>query len=156
MTARSALGAVVVSAGLVLAGCGEDAPPTEDVPSLAEDLQRVDDAIVGRDFEEAATALDDIEAATRAARDDGTLSEAEADRILAAVKAMREALATRETPPTTPESSPTETSPPTSDEGEGDDDDEEDEEGGSGPDKKDKGKHKGPDGPGPGGDGDDD
>jgi hypothetical protein len=128
MTARGALAAVAVTAGLVLAGCGEEEPPGELVPSLTEDLERVDDAIVDRDFDEAATALDEIEAATRAARDDGTLSESDADRILAAVEALREALVTPpETRSTPPESSPTKTPPPSThhddEEEEGDEDD---------------------------------
>jgi hypothetical protein len=140
---RAVLAAIaLVAATATLGGCGDDAPPADRVPSLARDLERVDAAIVDRDFDRATSALDHIEAATEAAQDDGTLSDSDADRILAAVTSLREALAERpEQQPT--ESSPTTTSPPppTSDqEDEGEVEDGENGKGGDGKDKEDKGK----------------
>lgn len=134
----------LVVATVMLVGCGDDAPPADRVPSLASDLERVDAAIVDRDFDQAASALDDIEAATETALDDGTLSDSDADRILAAVSALRDALAERlEEQPT--ESSPTTEPPPPTpsdedDEGEGEGDDGENGHGNGGEDKDDKDK----------------
>jgi hypothetical protein len=135
--------ALAVAAAL-LAGCGDDPTPADAVPSLARDLEQVDEAFVARDFDQAAAALDDIEATTEAALLDGTLSDADGDRILAAVTALRDALP--EEQPTAPKSSPTEeppTSPPDEDEGDDEDEGEEDENGENGEGKEDKENGKG-------------
>lgn len=133
-----ALAAGAVALAGLLAGCGEDESPAERVPTLARDLERVDDAIVAREFEQAEAALDDIEAATEAALADDNLSDSDAERILAAVGSLRDALGERTEPEVT-ESPPTETPPPPP----SDQDDNEGE--GNGEDEKDKEKEDKPD-----------
>lgn len=137
-----ALLAAIVLAMATLAACGDDGPPSDRVPSLAQDLERVDEAIVERDFDRAGTALDDIDEATEAALDDGTLSHSDAARIIAAVSALREALTERpEEQPETPDASPTE-EPPTSPPPDQDEDEDEGEGEGNGKDEKDEEKEK--------------
>lgn len=81
----------VVTLVLVLAACGGESSPT-DVPELTSALQRVDEAVVDRDFDAAEDAISELEAATEQAVEDGDIDEPGADRILGAASALTDSL----------------------------------------------------------------
>lgn len=106
---------------LVLAGCGGDATPADEVPQLATRLDRVDQALVDGEYSTARRELDALVEATVEARDDGTLEAEEANRILAAAAHLLSAFP--DPPPARSEETPTEpVIPPEDDEEEGDED----------------------------------
>ncbi|HEY0905419.1 MAG TPA: hypothetical protein VGE14_16175 [Marmoricola sp.] len=130
---RAAACAFVVGAAAALIGCGEDdRSPGETVPAMASALATVDAAIVEGDFDRARTSLTKLVRTTTRARDDGTISEGEADRVLAAVATLMTALP-EESPPAAPTPPP---APSPSDK----DRDEKDGEGGDDGEKKDEEK----------------
>lgn len=153
--------ALILGATL-LAGCGGETPPVEAAPELADRLTLVDRAVASGDETSIRRRVNSLVAATEAARDDGSIDETQADRILAAAEALLARLPAPEqspepsaSPPSPSVSSP---SPEDGDEGEDDESDDKDEDekggdegegGGSGSDKgkgNGKGKGKGPKG----------
>lgn len=83
----------VVASSLVLtAGCAGSSAPSDEVPALGAALDRVDDAIVAGQYDDARGALDDLVATATTAREEGELGRAEVDRILAAADELRSAL----------------------------------------------------------------
>jgi hypothetical protein len=80
---------VVILATLgALTGCGQDPPPGESVPALARHLDQVDAAIETGDYQRARLALDELVAETAQAEVGGDISDEQADRIVAAVRAL--------------------------------------------------------------------
>lgn len=77
---------------VALAGCGEDTPPAEKVPALADRLDGVDRAIAAGDPDDARDALDALVAEAARAEVRGEISDDQADAILAAVKDLLGAL----------------------------------------------------------------
>lgn len=119
--------AAVAMTGLLaapLAACGDEpeAAPTaaEQVPALATQLDRIDQALAGKRFEKARTLLERLTQQVIQARKAGTLDAAAADRILGAVSRLRAQL-----PEPKPEPVPTVTvqPPPAPDDDEDDGDD---------------------------------
>jgi hypothetical protein len=93
---------------LGLAACGSDAEaPGEAVPALAAGLTTVDRALVEGDHEQARSSLDELVTITERSRGAGRISDAEAERILAAVARLIAAL-----PASTPTPVDTPTEPP--------------------------------------------
>lgn len=148
----------LILATTLLAGCGGETPPAEAAPELADRLTRVDRAVVSGDETSIRRRVESLVVATEAARDDGSIDEAQADRILAAADALLARLSTPEQSPEPSASPPSPSvSPPSPENGDGGEDDgsddEEEEEkggdegeggGGSGSDKgKGNGKSKG-------------
>jgi hypothetical protein len=125
------LAALAVTA-MVAAGCGGETAPTESAPELAEQLERVDQAVVAGDDARIRNRVESLMAATESARDDGRLDDEQADRILAAGEAMLARLPAEEPAPepSPPSSSPTTETPEPPEE---DEDDEGDEGDNSGP-----------------------
>ena len=118
MSRRSARLGAGVAVLVLLAGCGGSSAPSDAVPALGTSLERVDDAIVEGRYDDARSELDELVANTTAARDDGDLEGAEADRILAAAAQVMSALPAEpaeeaEDPPPAEEPSPTEEASPT-------------------------------------------
>ena len=92
---------------LVLAsGCGDAPSPAQQVPSLADRLSAVDQAVAAHDDAATLAALDDLERTARAARRTGDLDAAQVQAILDAAESVRAALPATDTT-TTP--SPSET-----------------------------------------------
>jgi hypothetical protein len=142
---------VAVALSAVLAtGCGREGPAEAD-PELAQQLARVDRAVVTGDDALIRDRVESLVSATEAARDAGRLDEEQADRIIAAADALLARLQAEEPapePPSTPTSSPTTETPEVPE----DDDDEEGDNSGPGgghsedkpeKDKPDKGKGHG-------------
>ena len=90
MTGRGRVRLAASVAGLiVLAGCGGASNGTNE---LGAGLDRVDDAIVARDYDAARDALDDLESKTTSLADAGELSPVEKKALLAAVADLRTSL----------------------------------------------------------------
>ena len=107
--------AALAITALLAAGCGET-PPTEAAPELTRQLARVARAVTTGDDTQIRDRVESLESATKAARDDGRLTDVQADRILAAAEALLDKLQ----PEPTPTPSPTSSSPtPTPEEDEG-------------------------------------
>jgi hypothetical protein len=92
-----------LAAALLLAGCSHSTPAGEQDPQVRAALSTVESAIAGHDYGQARTALDRL--ADRAAQDrrDGTLTDNQATRVLAAAAQLRADL------PVTPTAVPTRT-----------------------------------------------
>jgi hypothetical protein len=92
-----------LAAALLLAGCSHSTPAGEQDPQVLAALSTVESAIAGHDYGQARTALDRL--ADRAAQDrrDGTLTDDQATRVLAAAAQLRADL------PVTPTAVPTRT-----------------------------------------------
>ncbi len=133
---------------LVLASCGGETTPA-DVPEVSAALQQVDEAVVDRDYAAARDAVDELEAVTEQALEDGNIDDVGAQRILDAASALTDSLEGMSVPDdgeATPDAPITETpepdveapepDPPPDDEAEDDDDDKGDK-------GEDKGKGKG-------------
>ena len=83
---RSVLaGALLV---LALTGCGDDAPPSESAPALADRLDDVDTAIEAGKLDEARQAVEDLVADTAQAEVEGDISQDQADQILEAAREL--------------------------------------------------------------------
>ncbi|MFC5730174.1 MULTISPECIES: hypothetical protein [Nocardioides] len=132
---RTRHGAVVVALllGGLITGCGQDPPPGEAVPALAEGLEQVDAAVVAEDYAKAADEVESLLAETRQAEEAGDISNEQADRIRAAAAELLARLPT-EAPAEEPPSEPT----PTEDGRDGGDQDEKDDGGDSKGDKDDQ------------------
>lgn len=76
----------------VLTGCSEDPAPADDVPALAERLDRAEQAIADGDYGRARTSLDALAAATAQARVANRITDEQANRILDAVAEVLRAL----------------------------------------------------------------
>jgi hypothetical protein len=112
------------AAVLVLAtGCGDAPSPAQQVPSLADRLSAVDQAVAAHDDAATLAALDDLERTARAARRTGDLDAAQVQAILDAAESVRAALpgtdtttepspTPSETPSTTPSTGSTPAPPP--------------------------------------------
>lgn len=94
-SARHGVGALTLLATAnVLVACGGSAPPAEDVPALADRLERVDDAIADDRPDRALRAIEAlVDEATRA-RMDGSITADQADEILRAAGELLERLRT--------------------------------------------------------------
>ena len=146
------LAALVLTAVLLVAGCGGEAAPADAAPELADQLARIDRAVTTGDDALIRQRVESLVTATETARDAGRIDDAQADRILSAAEDLLSRLPAEEPasePPSPPASSPTTETPEPPDEGE---DDEEDNSGPGGgdseekpekEDKPDKGKAKG-------------
>lgn len=121
---RTTHGAVVLALllGGLITGCGQDPPPGEAVPALAEGLEQVDAAVVARDYATAADEVESLLAEAAQAEEAGDISSEQADRIRAAAEDL---LARMPTEPPAEEPSPEPT--PTEDGRDGGDQDEQDE-----------------------------
>ena len=103
--------AILALTALLVAGCGGASAPADSAPELAEQLTRVDRAVAAGDEVRIRERVEALASATEAARDDGTLDDEQADRILAAADELLAQLPDEapapEPSPTTPTSSPT-------------------------------------------------
>ena len=98
------------AAVLVLAtGCGDAPSPAQQVPSLADRLSAVDQAVAAHDDAATLAALDDLERTARAARRTGDLDAAQVQAILDAAESVRAALPATDTTTTEPSPTPSET-----------------------------------------------
>ena len=146
---RRGIVAVVTMLTLVaLAGCGGDASPADQVPSLAQRLESVDTAIEVGDFAAARTAVQELVNEAAQARVEGRLDGEDADQILQAAAAVLERLPDQVDSAETPTPEPT-TGPETASPGPGGLGELSDEDGKGGPkdengetDEKDKDKEK--------------
>ena len=77
----------LVITALLASGCG-GTTPSEAAPELAQQLARVDRAVVSGDDARIRDRVESLKSATEAARDAGRLDEQQADRILAAADAL--------------------------------------------------------------------
>lgn len=109
-----------------LAACGEEPEPppsaAEQVPALATQLERIDQALAGKRFEQVRTLLERLTQQVIRTREAGSLDAAAADRILGAISRLRAQL-----PEPKPEPVPTVTvtPPPPRDNDDGGDEDDE-------------------------------
>jgi len=106
---RRSVARVLASGATVLvlaSGCGDAPSPAQQVPSLADRLSAVDQAVAAHDDAATIAALDDLERTARAARRTGDLDAAQVQAILDAAESVRAALPATDTT-TTP--SPSET-----------------------------------------------
>jgi hypothetical protein len=149
MTRTSLVGrlAALAVTAMVAAGCGGETAPTESAPELAEQLERVDQAVVVGDDARIRDRVEALMAATESARDDGRLDDEQADRILAAGEAMLARLPEEPAPEPSPtSSSPTmETPEPPAEEDEDDEGDNSGPGGGDSEEKPEKDKPEKPD-----------
>lgn len=103
--------ATLALTALLVAGCGGASAPADSAPELVEQLARVDRAVAAGDEVRIRERVEALASATEAARDDGTLDDEQADRILAAADELLAQLPDEapapEPSPTTPTSSPT-------------------------------------------------
>jgi hypothetical protein len=126
---------------MVAAGCGSDTAPADAVPELADRLEQVDTAVATGDEARIRQRVEALVAATESARDEGSLDDEDAERILAAADAMLARLPAEEPapePPSPPTSSPTTETPEPPEEDEDDEGDEGDNSGPGGGDSRDK------------------
>lgn len=97
---RRLLAGALVAVGLVT-GCG-GAGTTDRAPAVVlQALSQVDSAVAARDWPAVRQALDDLVRRTLLARRSGELSEAHADRILAAAAELRSGVPGTSPAPTT-------------------------------------------------------
>lgn len=120
---RFVMTAVVLSAGLALAGC---TPPVAEPTAWQGVVQTLASQASGGDYAAASATLDQLEADVTAQRDAGTLPAAEAEAILARIAAVRADLvslvpAPEPTTETTPEPAPDAPAPTTVDDDGADD-----------------------------------
>ncbi|HXH80165.1 hypothetical protein [Nocardioides sp.] len=89
------------AAGLLLAAalatgptaCGkEESPPSEQVPALARQLDKVDEAVEAGQYERARAAVEELVATTAQAQVTGELSSEQAERIFASAQSVLENL----------------------------------------------------------------
>lgn len=148
------LAALVLTAVLLVAGCGGEAAPADSAPELADQLARIDRAVTAGDDALTRQRVESLVTATETARDAGRIDDTQADRILSAAEDLLSRLPAEEPtsePPSPPASSPTTETPEPPDEGEDDEGDNSGPGGGGGDseekpekeDKPDKGKAKG-------------
>jgi hypothetical protein len=140
--------ATLAVTAMVAAGCGSDTTPADSVPELADRLERVDSAVATGDEARIRQRVEALVAATESARDEGSLDDEDAERILAAADAMLARLPAEEPapePPSPPTSSPTTEIPEPPEEDEGDEGDEGDNSGPGGGDSKKKPEKDKPD-----------
>jgi hypothetical protein len=145
----------VLTAVLLVAGCGGEAAPADSAPELADQLARIDRAVTTGDDALIRQRVESLVTATVTARDAGRIDDAQADRILSAAEDLLSRLPAEEPasePPSPPASSPTTETPETPEPPDEGEDDEEDNSGPGGgdseekpekEDKPDKGKAKG-------------
>lgn len=101
------------AAVLVLAtGCGDAPSPAQQVPSLADRLSAVDQAVAAHDDAATLAALDDLERTARAARRTGDLDSTQVQAILDAAESVRAALPATDTPEPSPTPSETPSTEP--------------------------------------------
>ncbi|MFL6004097.1 MAG: hypothetical protein ACJ72P_14925 [Nocardioides sp.] len=117
--------AIAVALSAVLAaGCGGETPAEAD-PELAQQLARVDRAVVTGDEALIRDRVESLVSATETARDAGRLDEEQADSILGAADELLARLPDEAPPPRpSPSTTPSPTITPSPDEDEGDDGDE--------------------------------
>ena len=106
------VGRVLAAAAAVLVlatGCGDAPSPAQQVPSLADRLSAVDQAVAAHDDAASLVALDDLERTARAARRTGDLDAAQVRAILDAAESVRAALPATDSTRTEPSPTPRET-----------------------------------------------
>lgn len=87
----AALLALVLVPSLV--SCGEsETPPSEQVPALGKQLDRVDAAVEDGDYEQARAAVKQLVATAARAQVEGELSDEQAQRIVTAARSVLENL----------------------------------------------------------------
>jgi len=77
--------------GLTACG-GDEAAPSDEVPALGKQLERVDDAVEAGDYAKARAAVKDLVAQAAQAQVDGQLSDEQAQRIVTAARSVLENL----------------------------------------------------------------
>ena len=110
VTSSAVGGVALLLTATLLAGCGGETPPAEAAPELADRLALVDRAVVSGDETSIRRRVESLVAATESARDDGSIDEAQANRILTSAEALLERLP--QEPPPEPSPSPTASSTP--------------------------------------------
>ena len=78
---------LVMAPGLVACG-GDEAAPSEQVPALARQLEKIDDAVKAGDYARARGAVRRLVAQVVQAQVDGQLSDEQAQRIVAAARSV--------------------------------------------------------------------
>jgi hypothetical protein len=111
---------VLAFTAMLAAGCGETTP-SEAAPELAQQLARVDRAVVSGDDARIRARVESLVSATEAARDAGRLNDDQADSILAAADALLARLPAPEPSPQ-PSASPSPSSTPSPSTGDEDED----------------------------------
>ncbi len=77
----------------VLVACGgAESAPSEQVPALGKQLERVDEAVEAGDYSRARAAVKDLVARVAQAQVDGELSDEQAQRIVTAARSVLESL----------------------------------------------------------------
>lgn len=107
--------AALAVALLVLTGCGASATTSaaDEVPALGTRLENVDGFVAAHEWGKARAALRGIVADAEAARQDGTLDDTVADRVVASAQRLLAALPAPVTPSATPTPVRTATAPTT-------------------------------------------
>lgn len=90
LVAATALALVLIPG---LTSCGADeAAPSDRVPALGTQLEKIDEAVGAGDYDKARAAVKDLVTQVAQAQVDGQLSDEQAQRIVAAARSVLEGL----------------------------------------------------------------